>query len=168
MKVGDTLTIGTAYNKKGRNILGDLFSNIATGNIKGTTKEPDYLPHSYNGQKVIIESIYVMHEKYNVYNPLYNRKEMPLYILVYAKRPKVQNVNIKNISTALSHKRITIVDIEKAFSLGEVINPVKKLNREEAIKKLKEAKDLFELDLMSKSEYEKLRLELTPIITNKN
>ena len=165
MKVGDTLTIGTAYNKKGRNILGDLFSNIATGNIKGTTKEPDYLPHSYNGQKVIIESIYVMHEKYN---PLYNRKEMPLYVLVYAKRPKVQNVNIKNISTALSHKRITIVDIEKAFSFGEVINPVKKLNREEAIKKLKEAKDLFELDLMSKSEYEKLRLELTPIITNKN
>ena len=168
IKVGDTITIGTAYNKKGRNILGDLFSTIATGNIKGTTKEPDYLPHSFNGQKVIVESIYVMHEKYNGYNPLYNRKEMPLYLLVYAKRPKVQNVNIKNISTALSHKRITIIDIEKAFSLGEVINPVQKLNREEAIKKLKEAKDLYELDLMSKSEYEKLRSELTPIITNKN
>lgn len=168
IKVGDTITIGTAYNKKGRNILGDLFSTIATGNIKGTTKEPDYLPHSYNGQKVIVESIYVMHKKYNGYNPLYNRKEMPLYVLVYAKRPKVQNVNIKNISTALSHKRITVRDIEKAFSLGEVINPVKKLNREEAIKKLKEAKDLYELDLMSKSEYEKLRLELTPIIINKN
>ena len=168
MKVGDTLTIGTAYNKKGRNILGDLFSNIATGNIKGNTKEPGYLPHSYNGQKVIIESIYVMHEKYNGYNPLYNRKEMPLYVLVYAKRPKVQNVNIKNISTALSHKRITIVDIEKAFSFGEVINPVKKLNREEAIKKLKEAKDLFELDLMSKSEYEKWSLGVTQMKTKKN
>ena len=168
LKVGDTLTIGTAYNKKGRNILGDLFSNIATGNIKGTTKDPDYLPHSYNGQKVIIESIYVMHKKYNGYNPLFNRKEMPLYLLVYTKRAKVQNINIKNISTALSQKRITIIDIEKAFSLGEVINPIKKLNREEAIKKLKEAKDLYELDLMSKSEYEKLRLELTPIITNKN
>ena len=168
IKVGDTITIGTAYNKKGRNILGDLFSNIATGNIKGTTKEPDYLPQNYKGKKVIIESIYVMHEKYNGYNPLYNRKEMPLYVSVYAKRPKVQNVNIKNISTALSHKRITVIDIEKAFSLGEVINPVQKLNREEAIKKLKEAKDLYELDLMSKSEYEKLRLELTPIITNKN
>ena len=168
LKVGDTLTIGTAYNKKGRNILGDLFSNIATGNIKGTTKDPDYLPHSYNGQKVIIESIYVMHKKYNGYNPLFNRKEMPLYLLVYAKRAKVQNINIKNISTALSQKRITIIDIEKAFSLGEVINPIKKLNREEAIKKLKEAKDLYELDLMSKSEYEKLRLELTPIIINKD
>ncbi|MBH08586.1 MAG: hypothetical protein CMP71_06150 [Flavobacteriales bacterium] len=168
IKVGDTITIGTAYNKKGRNILGDLFSTIATGNIKGTTKEPNYLPQSYNGQKVIVESIYVKHEKYNGYNPLYNRKEMPLYVLVYAKRPKVQNINIKNISTALSHKRITVIDIEKAFSLGEVINHVQKLNREEAIKKLKEAKDLYELDLMSKSEYEKLRLELTPIITNKN
>ena len=168
IKVGDTITIGTAYNKKGRNILGDLFSTIATGNIKGTTKETDYLPHSYNGQKVIVESIYVMHKKYNGYNPLYNRKEMPLYVLVYAKRPKVQNVNIKNISTALSHKRITVIDIEKAFSLGEVINHVQKLNREEAIKKLREAKDLYELDLMSKSEYEKLRLELTPIIINKN
>ena len=43
---------------------------------------------------------------------------------------------------------------------------------ERLIKKLEEieplAKDLYELDLMSKSEYEKLRLELTPIITNKN
>ena len=45
------LTIGTAYNKKGRNILGDLFSNIATGNIKGTTKEPDYLPIVTMGKK---------------------------------------------------------------------------------------------------------------------
>ena len=39
--------------KRGRNILGDLFSNIATGNIKKKEllKEPDYLPHRCNGQK---------------------------------------------------------------------------------------------------------------------
>ena len=87
---------------------------------------------------------------------------------LYAKRPKINNINIKNLSTALSHKRITVIDLEKAINFGEVINPVQKITREQAIKKLKEAKDLYELELMSKSEYEKLRSELTPIITNKN
>tara|TARA_B100001248_G_C27217285_1_gene378644 strand:- start:96 stop:755 length:660 start_codon:yes stop_codon:yes gene_type:complete len=168
IKIGDTITVGQAYSKKNRNILGDVFSNIAIGKIKGLTKEPEYLPHNYSGQKVIIQSIYVKHEKYNGYNPLYNRKEMPLYVSLYAKRPKINNINIKNLSTALSHKRITVIDLEKAINFGEVINPVQKITREQAIKKLKEAKDLFELELMSKSEYEKLRSELTPIITNKN
>ncbi len=168
IKIGDTITVGQAYSKRNRNILGDVFSNIAIGKIKGLTKEPEYLPHNYSGQKVIIQSLYVKHEKYNGYNPLYNRKEMPLYVSTYAKRPKINNINIKNLSTALSHKRITVIDLEKAISFGEVINPVQKITREQAIKKLKEAKDLYELDLMSKSEYEKLRSELTPIITNNN
>ena len=38
------------------------------------------------------------------------------------------------------------------------------MNRENAIKKLKEAKDLLELELMTQEEYDKLKKELTPII----
>ena len=38
------------------------------------------------------------------------------------------------------------------------------MNRENAIKKLKEAKDLLELELMTQEEYDKLKKDLTPII----
>jgi hypothetical protein len=40
------------------------------------------------------------------------------------------------------------------------------MNREEAILKLKEAKELMEIDLMTKDEFEKLKKELAPIIKN--
>jgi len=42
------------------------------------------------------------------------------------------------------------------------------MTREEAIAKLKEAKDLFDLDMMSQDEYDALRKELTPIIRGDN
>ena len=38
------------------------------------------------------------------------------------------------------------------------------MNRENAIKKLKEAKDLLELEIITQEEYDKLKAELTPII----
>lgn len=38
------------------------------------------------------------------------------------------------------------------------------LTREQAIAKLKETKDLLDLDMITKDEYEKLKKELTPII----
>ena len=49
-------------------------------------------------------------------------------------------------------------------SLGEFINPNAPLNRQQAIAKLKEAKDLLELDMMSKEEFDALKAELSPII----
>ena len=41
------------------------------------------------------------------------------------------------------------------------------LSREQAIAKLKEAKDLIDLGMMSQDEFDALRKELTPIIMNK-
>lgn len=40
------------------------------------------------------------------------------------------------------------------------------MTRDEAIAKLKEAKELLEIDMMSKEEFDKLKKELAPIITN--
>lgn len=57
------------------------------------------------------------------------------------------------------------VEIERALNSGEIVTS--KLNRSQAISKLKEAKDLYDLEIMSKEEYEKIRAELTPIITGK-
>ena len=42
------------------------------------------------------------------------------------------------------------------------------MTRDEAIAKLKEAKELMEIDMMSKDEFEELKKELTPIIIIKD
>ena len=47
---------------------------------------------------------------------------------------------------------------------GEIILNNVKLTREQAIKKLKEAKDLFELDVINEEEYKKERSRLIPLI----
>jgi len=61
-------------------------------------------------------------------------------------------------------KLANIHNLERAIATGEIENPNAPLNREQAIAKLKEAKDLLELEMMSQEEYDKLKEELTPII----
>ncbi len=61
-------------------------------------------------------------------------------------------------------KRLSVTDTEFALKYGEVINPNAPLNREQAISKLKEAKELLELDMMSQEEYDALKVELTPLL----
>ena len=57
-----------------------------------------------------------------------------------------------------------IIDLEAALQVGEVVSKI--MSRESAIAKLKEAKDLLELEVISKNEYNALKEELTPIIKN--
>jgi len=57
-------------------------------------------------------------------------------------------------------------DYEKALSVGEIVSNV--MTREMAITKLKESKDLLDLDMMTLEEYEAIKKELTPIIMNKS
>jgi hypothetical protein len=55
---------------------------------------------------------------------------------------------------------------EKALTVNEVATEM--LTREKAIAKLKEAKELFDLDMMTKLEYEAVRTKVTPIIKGSN
>ena len=59
---------------------------------------------------------------------------------------------------------ITTFNLKAALDNGELINPNRPMNRTEAIAKLKEAKDLVDLGMMSKEDFEKLKAELTPLI----
>lgn len=59
-----------------------------------------------------------------------------------------------------------VVETEQALTYKELKSSV--LSREEAIAKLKEAKDLLDLDLMTQEEYDALRKKLTPIIRGDN
>ena len=162
IRVGDTLTIGNAVIDRIKYIFHDVFSHIVIGKTKGTTnKEFRYLPHNYSGSKVIVKSLFVTHEKYSGYKLWPNRKEMPLYVSVFVRESQ------GGISKIFSHSRKTILDIEKALSSEEIINYNAPLSKEEAIRKLKESKDLKELGFLSKEEYEKLKAKLTPIILDK-
>ena len=162
ISVGDTLTIGNAVIKRKKYMFHDVFSHIVIGNTKGTNnKEFRSLPHNYSGSKVVVKSLFVTHEKFTGYKLWPNRKEMPLYVSVFVREYK------SGISKIFSHSRKTILDIEKALSSGEIINYNAPLSKEEAIRKLKESKDLMELDFLSKEEYEKLKEKLTPIILDK-
>ena len=162
VRVGDTLTIGNAVIDRKKYIFHDVFSHIVIGKTKGAAnKEFRYLPHNYSGSKVIVKSLFVTHEKYSGYKLWPNRKEMPLYVSIFVREAQ------SGISKIFSHSRKTILDIEKALSSGEIINYNAPLSKEEAIRKLKESKDLMELDFLSKEEYEKLKEKLTPIILEK-
>ncbi len=117
ISVGDTLSIGSAIKDRKKYLFHDTFSHIAIGNTRGRgTKELKYLPHNYSGNKVIVKSLFVTHEKYNGYKLLPKRKELPLYISVFVKEYK------SGITKIFSHSRKTILDIEKALYSGEIVN----------------------------------------------
>ena len=162
ISIGDTLTIGNAVINRKRYMFHDVFSHIVIGKVKGlNNKEFRYLPHNYSGSKVVVKSIFVTHEKFIGYKLFPKRKEMPLYVSLFVTEYK------NGISKIFSHSRKTILDVEKALSSGEIVNYDSSLSKEEAIRKLKESKDLMELDFLSKEEYEKLKEKLTPIILDK-
>lgn len=54
------------------------------------------------------------------------------------------------------------IDVEEALSSGELKSFG--MSKEQAIAKLKEAKDLVDLGMMSKEDFDKLKAELSPII----
>ena len=59
-----------------------------------------------------------------------------------------------------------LIDYETAIELGEIKNNKTKLNREQAISKLKEAKELLDLGVINQIEYDKLKKDLTKLIIN--
>jgi hypothetical protein len=66
------------------------------------------------------------------------------------------------------NKYLSVMDTELAIESGEVLLKNRKMTRDEAIAKLKEAKELMEIEMMSKEQFDELKKELAPIITNKN
>ena len=77
------------------------------------------------------------------------------------------------IGIIINNLKIIDPDIKKIlidfFTFGgEIFLKNRKMTREEAIAKLREAKELLDLEMMSQEDYDALRKELSPIIMNKN
>lgn len=87
-------------------------------------------------------------------------KNKPLYVVMV-----LGEINGKAFGI---NKYLSVMDTELAIESGEVLLKNRKMTRDEAIAKLKEAKELMEIDLMSKEDFEELKKELTPIIMVKS
>lgn len=83
---------------------------------------------------------------------IYGNKRTGFFVIAVTKSP----VGLTNLW----------VEIEPAIENGEI--GTTGLNREQAIAKLKETKDLLDLEMITKEDYEKVKKELTPIIMKEN
>ena len=62
------------------------------------------------------------------------------------------------------NKYITVNDLDNAWSYGEILMSNVKMTRADAINKLKEAKELMDIEMMTREEFDKLKEVLGPII----
>ena len=106
---------------------------------------------SLQGSATIIREIKLSHK---------GSKKKPLMVTLILGEPNDRAFGI--------NKYLSVLDTEIAYELGEIELANRLLTREEAIAKLKEAKDLLDLEMMSQSEYEAIRSELEPIIKQKS
>jgi hypothetical protein len=171
IKVGDTLIIGSPtssvsssnYNTVTRNV--NTSTNAAFQFVKlgrpaglgaimsaaGGDFDANKLTSGYSGDMVVIEEMKTSHNG--------GRKKPLLMILVLGEL---------NGGAFGVNKYISTMDFELAYINGELSLKNRMMTRDEAIAKLKEAKDLFDLDLMTEEEYSKIRDELAPLIRGNN
>jgi hypothetical protein len=86
-------------------------------------------------------------------------KKKPLYLVMILGEVNGRAFGI--------NKYLSVMDTELALESGEVLLKNRKKTRSEAIQELKDAKELLEIDMMTKEEFELLKKKLGPIIRSK-
>ena len=104
----------------------------------------NYLPGDFVARKVTIKEIKASHTS-----------------IVGSKKSPLTYWLILDLGNSVS----TVLNLDQAFSTGELINPKRPMNRTEAIAKLKESKDLLDLGMIKQDEYDKIKTDLTAIIS---
>jgi len=146
IKLGDTLQVGASANKISNNYTTLMVGRYSTGAVAlGVT------PVYYS---LTIKNDYVVLEKIRVFRSM-------------GRITIVGDLKQTNVSSSAMYKYVGALDMKVALSEGELINPNAPMTRSQAITKLKEAKELFELDMMTEQEYLEIKKEVTPIIKNK-
>ena len=99
------------------------------------------------GEKVVISEMAVFHK---------GSRKKPLKVIMLLGEPNGRAFGI--------NKYMSTEDYEKSVTAGEIRSLNAPMTKEEAIKKLKESKDLLDLGVISQEEYDKKKEELTPVI----
>lgn len=175
VKVGDTIYMGVptsseAYTRGRTGTYGSNFKYSSTaartensakfetliygkpasfGNVMlAMNGEPTMKPGTeMMGEVVIVREMELYHK---------GSKKKPLAVMVLLGEPHDRAFGI--------NKYISTDDLEKSLAMGELVPSNLPMSREEAIAKLKEAKDLLDLDMMTQEEYDGLKEKLAPII----
>ncbi|MEB8346878.1 hypothetical protein OO010_12520 [Flavobacteriaceae bacterium KMM 6898] len=157
LKSGDTLIVGKPSNS----------NKLEGGYVQGSSINS----HSHiilgTGASAMLGAIYMGNEsmtddKVFITEIKMGRMSKKNPFEVYVEFNKVGGGRFLNI------KMLARAPIEKALSSRELINPNAPMTRGDAISKLKEAKDLMDLGLKTKEEFEHLRDELAPTINGSN
>ena len=136
-KDGHSYKVGDTL-KIGKPSSNKTFAFISTGTVLGGVESLDV---SSSGKNTIIKKFYVEGSKKAGFN-------------INAKTSGYCNLCGNNF-----------IDFEQAIESGEI--QTMGMTRDQAIAKLKEAKDLVDLGMMTKEDFEKLKTELTPLIMKK-
>jgi hypothetical protein len=179
IQIGDTIVLGnpTSQEFNSRTYSGS-YGNTARGgvaNSRSTSKKTyDFIKMgrpaglgsiltAMNGESAIMASNSLKNTTAIVTEiKAYHRgsKSKPLYLVMVLGEMNGKAFGI--------NKYLSVMDTELAIESGEILLKNRKMTREEAISKLKEAKELMEIDMMSKKEFEDLKIELGPIIRGNN
>ena len=156
VKVGDTVRIGTPGSGDQRITSSSMgvrsqstFTTLMFGSpiggalLAGLTGDDGKLLASWAGSDMFVERVLVSHTKLTRNSTLNT------------------GVVLKELDGS---RRVYAYAVPRSLLLGELILLKRKLTRQEAIAKLKEAKDLVDLGLMSQEDYNELMAELAPII----
>ena len=107
--------------------------------------------NSIKNIKVIVKEIKAYHR---------GSKKKPLYLIMV-----LGEINGKAFGI---NKFLSVMNTELAIESGEILLKNRKKTRGEAISELREAKELLEIDMISKEEFNALKKKLGPIIRKKN
>ena len=155
IKVGDTLVIGKPSNS----------NNLETNQVSGIRVATTNHSHIFLGTTgAVLMGAAMFGNETMTGDKIFVTKI--LIGRISKKNPFKAGIEFNKVGGGrfLGTKKLGRATLEAALESGEIINKNRGITREEAIKKLKEAKELMEIEMMSKDEFDILKKKLAPII----
>jgi len=172
VKLGDTLIIGNPTSSSATSSTYGGGNKIAYGRTKTRfSKEFEFIQLGRPaGFGVVMSGADTPMAGINLSKEVVLVKEMKTYHKGSKKKPLNVQIILGEINGRAFgiNKYLSVMNTELAIESGEIFLKNRKMTRDEAIAKLKEAKELLDLEMMSQEDYDALRKELSPIIMNKN
>ena len=171
VKVGDTLIIGNPTSSYSTSNTVGGGTNIGYGRTK--TRYAKEFEFVQLGRPAGLGAIMSGSEKpamagINLSQEVVLVKEMKTYHKGSKKKPLYVVIVLGEINGRAFglNKYLSVMNTELAIESREILLKNRKMTREEAIAKLREAKELLDLEMMSQEDYDALKKELSPIIMN--
>ncbi|WP_299107982.1 hypothetical protein [uncultured Tenacibaculum sp.] len=178
VKVGDTIILGTPTSQElsSRTLSGLYGKEVKFGysRTRSTTKKTyEFIKKGRPAGFGSIMNALAGEDEIMASNNLKNTKAMVKEIKAYHRGSKKKPLFLVMVLGEINgrafgiNKYLSVMDTELAIESGEILLKNRKMTREEAISKLKEAKTLLDIEIISLEEFEALKNKLRPIIMEK-